>query len=53
MKKHEKIKNEANKEQKELNELKSFYEAKNREYLQLLHLRIQQQISNSLDSLLI
>lgn len=40
------------KENNELNELKELYEMKNREYLSLCHLRIRQQINNSIFSVI-
>ena len=45
-----KINDSYEKENNELNELKETNKIKNKEYFQLLHLRIQQQISNSIDS---
>ena len=46
------INNDYVKEKNELNEMKNINKIKNETYIKLLHLRIQQQLSNSLNSLL-
>ena len=46
------INNDYIKEKNELNEMKNINKEKNEIYIKLLHLRIQQQLSNSLNSLL-
>ena len=50
--KYNKINDEYTKEKNELNELKNINKTENEKYLKLLHLRIQQQLTNSLNSII-
>ena len=52
LEKFNRINNDYIKEKNELNEMKNINKIKNETYIKLLHLRIQQQLSNSLNSLL-
>ena len=52
LEKFNRINNDYIKEKNELNEMKNINKIKNEAYIKLLHLRIQQQLSNSLNSLL-